>query len=108
MKNQKTLSEEIFEKFLHDNELKFSKIKEAGSPRPDYIVEVGELNIVFEVKELAEDNNFRNEKFSVSSRTVGDHIRKKIQAARKQIQASAKRGIPSILLIYRVQSHLVA
>ncbi len=100
MKNQKTLSEEIFEKFLHDNELKFSKIKEARSPRPDYIVEIGELNIVFEVKELAEDNNFRNEKFSVSSRTVGDHIRKKIQAARKQIQASAKRGIPSILLIY--------
>jgi len=100
MNNQKTVSEEIFEKFLQENELVFSKIREAESPRPDYLVEIGELKIVFEVKELAEDDNFKTEQFSVSSRTVGDHIRKKIQAARKQIQASAKQGVPSILLIY--------
>lgn len=100
MKNQKTLSEEVFEKFLQKNGLNFSKIMEAESPRPDYIVEIGEPKIVFEVKELAEDDNFKTEQFSVSSRTVGDHIRKKIQSARKQIQASAKQGIPSILLIY--------
>ena len=100
MKNQKTLSEEIFEKFLHDNGLDFSKIKETRSPRPDYLVKIDDFQIVFEVKELAEDDNFRNEQFSVSSRTVGDHIRKKIQTARKQLQFSAKQGIPSILLIY--------
>lgn len=100
MKNQKTISEEIFENFLKENELDFSKIKVAESPRPDYMVEMGELKMVFEVKELAEDDNFNTEQFSVSSRTVGDHIRKKIQAARKQIQISAKQGIPSILLIY--------
>ena len=64
------------------------------------MVEFGEFKIVFEVKELAEDSNFEVGQFTVSSRTVGNHIRKKIQKARKQIQASAKRGIPSILLIY--------
>jgi hypothetical protein len=100
MKNQKTESEKIFENFLIDNKLKFSKIKEDGSPRPDYMVEISELKMVFEVKELAEDDNFKSEQFSVSSRTVGAHIRKKIQAARKQIQISAKHELPSILLIY--------
>jgi hypothetical protein len=55
---------------------------------------------VFEIKELAEDENFKTDQFSISSRTVGEHIRKKIQDARKQIQFAAKQGLPSILLIY--------
>ena len=100
MNNHKTVSEKIFEKFLHENKLVFSKLKEAKSPRPDYMVEIGDVKIVFEVKELSKDDNFKKEQFSVSSRTVGEHIRKKIQAARKQIQVSAKQSIPSILLLY--------
>jgi hypothetical protein len=96
----KTKSEETFEKFLIENNIEFEKINEEGTPRPDYLVKIGELKMVFEVKELAEDDNFKTEQFSVSSRTVGSHIRKKIQAARKQIQISAKQGFPSILLIY--------
>ena len=78
MKNQKTKSEEVFEKFLNENNLDFSRIKVAESPRPDYVVEFGEFRIVFEVKELAEDSNFEVGQFTVSSRTVGNHIRKKI------------------------------
>jgi hypothetical protein len=100
MKNQKTKSEEVFEKFLNENNLDYAKIKVAESRRPDYTVKFSKFKLVFEVKELAEDSNFEVGQFKVSSRTVGNHIRKKIQKARKQIQASAKRCIPSILLIY--------
>jgi len=96
----KTKSEEVFEKFLIDNNLEFDRIKEEDSPRPDFLVKIGDLKLVFEIKELAEDENFKTEQFAVSSRTVGEHIRKKIQEARKQIQFAAKQGIPSILLIY--------
>ena len=100
MKNIKTKSEEVFENFLIDNNLEFEKIKEENSARPDYLVKIGKFKMVFEIKELAEDENFKTEQFSLSSRTVGEHIRKKIQEARKQIQFAAKQGIPSILLIY--------
>ncbi len=100
MENIRTKSEEVFETFLIDHNLEFEKIEEDDSPRPDYLVTIGDFKMVFEIKELAEDKNFKTEQFSVSSRTVGDHIRKKIQEARKQIQFAAKQGLPSILLIY--------
>lgn len=100
MSDHKTISEKIFENFLQENKLAFIKIKEGESPSPDYMVEIGDLKIVFEVKELSKDDNFKTGQFLLSSRTVGEHIRKKILSAKKQIQVSAKEGIPSILLIY--------
>jgi hypothetical protein len=100
LNTMKTESEKTFEKFLIENELEFEKIKEEGSPRPDYLVKTSEFNLVFEIKELAEDENFKTESFVASSRKVGEHIRKKIHDSRKQIQFAAKKGIPSVLLIY--------
>ena len=47
-----------YENFLAANSLSFEKIKEATTPRPDYLVSVDELRIVFELKDLAEDENF--------------------------------------------------
>lgn len=96
----KTKSEEIFETFLIENSLEFEKIQEENSPRPDYLVKTSKIKLAFEIKELAEDENFKTEPFAVSSRKVGEHIRKKIHDARRQIQFAAKLGIPSILLIY--------
>lgn len=54
----KTKSEELFEKFLEANSVPFEKIKEDSTPRPDYLVSINDLKLVFEVKELAEDENF--------------------------------------------------
>ena len=96
----KTKSEEIFENFLNNNNLKFEKIKEEDSPRPDYLVKTDEIELAFEVKELAEDDNFNTDQFAVSSKIVGQHVRKKIHNARRQIQFAANLGLPSILLIY--------
>ncbi|HCN19802.1 MAG TPA: hypothetical protein DIS73_05900 [Planctomycetia bacterium] len=96
----KTKSEETFERFLRENKLEFEKIEEGSSPRPDYLVKTRELNLVFEIKQLAEDENFKTESFEVSSRKVGEHIRKKIHDSRRQIQFAAKQGIPAVLLIY--------
>ena len=95
MKNIKTKSEEVFETFLIDNNLEFEKIEEDDSPRPDYLVKIGDFKMVFEIKELAEDKNFKAEQFSVSSRTVGDHIRKKIQEAREGVLPESLKDIES-------------
>ena len=100
MKIVKTKSEETFEMFLTENNLEFEKIKEEGTPRPDYLVKIGDFNLVFEIKELYEDENFKTKPFALSSRKVGSHIRKKIHYSRKQIKFAAKQGIPSVLLIY--------
>jgi hypothetical protein len=102
----KTKSEGEFEGFLATNNLPFEKIKEDTTPRPDYRVSVDGCEIIFEVKELAEDENFGVVKDPVhpqiksSSRTMGDHIRRRIESSKKQIQFGADQGIPSILLIY--------
>ena len=34
------------------------------------------------------------------SRILGDHVRRRIESSKKQIQFGAKPGIPSVLLIY--------
>lgn len=102
----KTKSEDLFEGFLASNNLPFEKIKEEDTPRPDYRVSVGGRVIIFEIKELAEDGNFGVVKdpayphIKSSSRTVGDHIRRRITSSKKQIQFGADQGVPSILLIY--------
>lgn len=102
----KTKSERLFEEFLATNNLPFEKIEENTTPRPDYLVSAGGSGVIFELKELAEDEHFGIIKDTAyahiksSSRTVGDHIRKRIESSKKQIQFGAKQGIPSILLIY--------
>jgi hypothetical protein len=94
----KTTSELAFEKFLAENGLSFQRVEEQATPRPDYLVQVGDMKVLFEVKEIAEDKH--TEPLKVHSRTVGDHIRSKIDLARRQIQYGANQGIPSVLLVY--------
>jgi len=105
----KTKSEEVFESFLALNNVPFQKIeevKEKASYRPDYLLQVGDLRLAVEVKELAEDENFEVVKdpsrpdIRSSYRTPGEHVRNRIRGSKKQIQYGANQGIPSILLIY--------
>jgi hypothetical protein len=101
-----TKSESLFEEFLATNNLPFEKIAEDTTPRPDYRVSVGSNAIIFELKELSEDENFGVVKdpayphIRSSSRTLGEHIRRRIESSKKQIQFGANQGIPSVLLIY--------
>jgi len=102
----KTISEELFEAFLCENNLGFQRIKADSSPRPDYLVQANGVEVMFEVKELAEDTNFVDVRdtssslIRIHSRTLGDHVRKKINGARKQVRYAANQDVPAILLIY--------
>jgi len=105
----KTKSEQLFEDFLTANNIQFEKIeeiKEKAARRPDYFLHIGNLQLIFELKELAEDENVGVVKdpahphIKSHSRTLGDHVRRRIESSRKQIQYGAKQGVPSVLLIY--------
>jgi hypothetical protein len=103
MGNQRTISEKAFEKFLQENCLTYQQVSTVqGAKRPDYLVEIDGTGdrLFFEVKEIAVDENFSTELGVVSSLTVGDHIRRKIQTSRGQVQYGAGQGLPSVLLIY--------
>ncbi|MBZ5659595.1 MAG: hypothetical protein LAO08_04245 [Acidobacteriia bacterium] len=105
----KTKSEQLFERFLITNKVPFQKVeevKEKACHRPDYLILVGDLKLMVEVKELTEDESFGVVKDPSSpnilshSRIIGAHVRDRINRSKKQIRYGADQGIPSILLIY--------
>src|SRR5262245_50629387 len=91
----KTTSELAFETFLSENDLTFEKIKEGTTRRPDYLVQLGDLKLMFEIKELTDDEGFAH-----GTRIIGDHIRRIIDTARSQVRYATTQGIPAALLIY--------
>ncbi len=100
-----TKSEDLFEAFLTANGVAFSRIEEAqgqkGAHRPDYLIELGNGQLIFELKQLGDDEAVeRAQLVGGWSSTPGDALRQFITRSKKQIQYGASQGIPSILLVY--------
>ncbi|MDQ7838950.1 MAG: hypothetical protein RDU59_10735 [Thermodesulfobacteriota bacterium] len=93
----KTKAEIVFEEFCNSNSIGWEKIKEGESRAPDYEIYLGGELVFVEIKQIDKDENFGIES---CSRTVGSHIRRRIQSARKQVQAGSNEGAPSVLLVY--------
>lgn len=64
---------------------------------PDYRVVLNGQTIFVEVKQIDEDDDSTE---VGGSRIVGDHVRAKINEARKQAKIASNQGAPAILLIY--------
>lgn len=94
-----TRSEIAFERFLATNRVAFRRIPTvAETPTPDYAVTVGDSEITFEVKEITTHAAWASE--VVHGHTVGEHIRRQINAAKRQIRTASNEGKPTILLIF--------
>jgi hypothetical protein len=93
----KTKAEAIFEEFCASNRISCEKIPEGEQPTPDYKVVLNDQAVLVEIKQIDEDDNFSTVS---SSRTVGSHIRKKIDQAREQARAASRTATPFILLVY--------
>lgn len=93
----KTISETIFEKFCSSNNIPCEKIAECDRPTPDYKVGLNVETVIVEVKQIDKDDEFTKES---GSRTAGDHVRVKINEARKQVKVASNERLPAILLIY--------
>ena len=100
-----TKSEDLFEAFLTENDVAFSRIEEVqnqeGEHRPDYLVELGTGQLIFELKQLGDDDAAeRAKRVGGWSSTPGEALRQLITRSKKQIQYGASQGIPSLLLVY--------
>lgn len=95
--SRKTISESAFEQFCSSNALPLTRVQASAEASPDYCVRLGSVETYFEIKQLDQDTEFSS---TTSSRTIGDHIRAKINDARNQVRAVAKSGAPAVLLIY--------
>jgi len=93
----KPKAESIFEEFCNLNTIPCEKIPENVKATPDYKVILNGTAVLVEVKQIDTDNDFTNKG---SSRTLGSHVRAKINEARKQLKSALNQNIPAILLIY--------
>lgn len=96
--SQKTESETLFETFCGRHHLGWELVDVGPNRTPDYRLTFGTTEIIVEIKQIESEVGF--DLNGRSSRVVGQHIRKKLQEARKQLQASSSAGEPTILLVY--------
>ena len=78
----KNKSESIFEEFCNSNNIPWDKIPEGPESTPDYKILLNSQIIFVEVKQIDKDAAF-NTANGITSRTVGSHVRKKIEGSRK-------------------------
>lgn len=94
---KRTVGESTFEEFCLSCSVPFERVKEGSQPTPDYKVSLSGISVFVEIKQIDEDENFGA---VVKSRTVGSHVRAKINEARDQMKAACAEGAPTVLLIY--------
>ena len=102
----KTKSEGLFEGFLPPTICRSKRLR--WTPRPGRIIASlsAGSEIIFELKELAEDGNFGVVKdpayphIKSSSRTLGDHVRRRIESSKEADPIRGQARASSILLIY--------
>jgi hypothetical protein len=93
-----TDSEKLFASFCEAHGLDFARIPVGPGKTTDFRVSVGGTDILVEIEQIESTKGIYPT--GVSSRTVGSHVRSKIAEARKQVQAAAREGSPTVLLIY--------
>lgn len=97
MARNATAGELVFEAFCRAHMISWEKIDEGEASTPDYAIRLNGTPVYVEIKDIVEDENFGT---PVRTRTVGAHVRAKINEAKAQVQVPAKAGAPALLLIY--------
>lgn len=95
----KTESEALFELFCEKQRLDWARVPTGTGRTPDYRLKFGQTMVFVEIEQIKSEDGFGS-RGGVHSRTVGDRVRRKIEEARKQLQAVSHEGSPTILLIY--------
>jgi hypothetical protein len=96
--SRKTASEALFEQFCTDQRVDWKRIPTGAEKTPDYELRVGGHSVLVEIEQIESLVGFEPD--GVSSRTVGSHVRHKINAARGQVKVGAERELPTVLLIH--------
>lgn len=96
--SRETVSEKLFAAYCQANGLAAERIAAGTSRSTDFRLFIGGVDVFVEIKQIESTRGINP--MGVFSRTIGDHVRRMISGARKQMQAAAGKGAPTILLIY--------
>lgn len=102
MAHSPTAGELAFEAFCLTHKIPHKRIPAGETPTPDYEVLLSGAIVYVEIKDIVKDENFEK---TVVSRTVGSHVRAKINEAKKQLQEVAKKHATTLLLIHNSLDH---
>ena len=108
MENNQTESELLFEQICRKRKITYDPILRSGNRTPDYLIKIGENDIVIEVKQLNQnkndvkryDNVFKEKKSIVFFPDHKSRVRKKIKIASKQLRQFSKNKNSAILVLY--------
>jgi hypothetical protein len=103
-----TKSEQLFESFCTSNKIPFVRLIPDGQKTPDYEIELGGVKIITEIKELTVNEEEKqvlkdlDEKHSATwgKGKIGDRIRNKIEAGKRQLERVASSKYPGVLVLY--------
>ena len=95
---RRTKSEELFETFCASHRLDWAPHGTSDTPTPDYRLNFAGTTVCVEIKQIESEAGFVAG--GRQTRTVGEHVRRKITDAKDQLQAASHAGFPTILLIY--------
>ncbi len=95
---KKTPSETLFEEFCRANRLRYTDVPEGTSHTVDYLLHLGDVPVAVEIEALEQMRGWNLG--GVHTRHVGEHLRRKMVDARKQVQAASKAGHPTLLLVH--------
>jgi hypothetical protein len=93
-----TYSERLFADFCKSNHIACEVIHTGPGKTVDFEICISGSQIAVEVEALESMSGWNPG--GVHTRKPGVHVRRKIEEARKQVQAAADAGLPTILLIY--------
>ncbi len=92
----KTRSEILFERFLAENQIPYTPLPvEANLRTPDFCVFIGDLKVIFEVKEITGAWDI-----GLHTGRVGERVRQKINRGKRQMQNKSQEGNPTVLLVF--------
>ncbi len=103
----KAKSETLFENLCAVQGLRCSKIEEGSNKTPDYLVQIGSLEFIAEVKQVNPSNEQKKllaeserKRFISVKATPGETVRSKIKSGAAQISKLAKGKMPGMLVLY--------
>lgn len=105
-----TISEQVFERFCRDRQLRFDRVRGGQSKSADYLLYSSDAAVVVEVKQI-EPNQEERRVLTIPEDEwdgelvyhwgiPGEKIRKKIVDAMPQLKAISRGSLPTLLIIY--------
>lgn len=102
-----TLSEKLFEQYCTGRGIRWRRIVEGVTQKPDYELFMPRRKVIVEVKETTPNADERRaaaelkqNRFAVTSLTPGERIRSFINKAAPQLKALTRRRFPGVLVVF--------